>query len=110
MQNGIFSLRLLEAMKRRELTQNELSKETGITQAAISRYLGDKNQPRATELCLLSKSLGVTMDWLWGESEEKIETLSEDYWKGKLRDAETRVKIAVSALEGALKEIRGGNR
>ena len=109
MQNSIFSLRLLEAMKSNGLTQKELADSAGITQAAVSRYLREENTPRASELGALAIALGVSMDWLWGRSGNKEEQ-HEHYHekkKKKVREikSEEKLKMLKSAMQGWLKKI-----
>ncbi|GLV05512.1 MULTISPECIES: helix-turn-helix domain-containing protein [Akkermansia] len=109
MQNSIFSLRLLEAMKSNGLTQKELADSAGITQAAVSRYLREENTPRASELGALAIALGVSMDWLWGRSGNKEEQ-HEHYhdlenWKVRAIKSEEKLKMLKSAMQGWLKKI-----
>lgn len=65
--------KLNKLLKERNMTQNDLSAITGITQPVISRF--DKNtQHRSIHLYLISNALGLKMDDLFEiyESEKRI--------------------------------------
>lgn len=66
----IFPKRLAEAMQSNSLTQKGLEKVSNIPQSNISAYLTGKMEPKASVLCQLSATLGVTMEWLWGVEEQ----------------------------------------
>lgn len=68
-------VRLARALHKPPLTQNELARKIqlmgmDITPLTISRI--EKNQRHVcdAELRMLAKALGVTMDWLCGDSNE----------------------------------------
>lgn len=109
MQIGIFSLRLLEAMKSKGLTQKELADSAGITQAAVSRYLREENAPRASELGALAIALNVSMDWLWGRSNDQEENSTPHHdlenWKMRAIKSEEKLKMLKSAMQGWMKKI-----
>lgn len=110
MQIGIFSLRLLEAMKKKSLTQKELAEIAGITQAAVSRYLREENLPRATELSQLATALDVSMDWLWGreedsESPKKHTSHDLESWKKRAIRSEEKLSMLKSAMTGWIKKL-----
>jgi transcriptional regulator with XRE-family HTH domain len=58
-----FSETLARLMKERNLTQAQLADATGISQAAISRYLKGRT-PKTSELVKLAKQFGVAGDYL----------------------------------------------
>ena len=52
------------------LTQAELAKKVGATQAQINNYENGKSIPRADMLMLLSSAMGVSADLLWEDDRE----------------------------------------
>ncbi len=61
-----FGQRLGRLRKTRGLTQAQLAKATGVTQANISYYENGARDPTASALTLLAKALGVSADVLLG--------------------------------------------
>ncbi len=53
-----------------DLTQEELSLRTGISQSQISRYLNDKGDISGEHLLRLSTFFGVSTDYLLGKSDD----------------------------------------
>lgn len=62
----IFSDRLSLCMAERKINSAELSDISGITKAAISRYLNGLRQPTAENIVRLADSLNVSADYLLG--------------------------------------------
>jgi len=60
-----FSLNLEKIMQERKINQTALALQTGISQAAISRYIKGIASPGAKELHCIAKAFGVSMDELW---------------------------------------------
>lgn len=73
----IFASRLNEALSIRKMTAAELSKKTGIDQAAISRYKRGMYAPKRKAIFDIARALGVNPAWLLGFSDEMLFTLSE---------------------------------
>jgi DNA-binding Xre family transcriptional regulator len=57
-----FGWRLRKIMYRNGITQEELSKRTGIAQARISNYLRGKNSPTFYVVDRIAKALGCSVD------------------------------------------------
>lgn len=57
-------LRIYRLMKAKGMTQKELAGITGLTEAAVSRYVSGHRWPRATSLMLLKDALGCTWEEL----------------------------------------------
>lgn len=58
-----FSGELLKKVRiSKGVTQYDLSRETGIFQATISRWEQNKNEPRITEIAKVSKVLGCFIE------------------------------------------------
>ncbi len=53
------------------LTQAELAKKVGATQAQINNYENGKSIPRADMLMRLSSTMGVSADLLWEDDREE---------------------------------------
>ena len=64
-----FSERLKELRKWKNLSQMDLSKETGISQSAIAKWELDKTEPTASALLTLSEYFGESVDYLLGKED-----------------------------------------
>lgn len=76
-------MRLKELLQEADMTQRELADRTGITEAAVSRYVNGTREPRGEALVRIASVLGVTTDYLLGASQARQEaeetTTEEDY-------------------------------
>lgn len=91
---SIFSHRLAQLMKEKQLTQNGLGEKTGIRQATISDYLKGKSIPSAERFFLIARALGVSMDFLWtGKNENFISSCGNVELQARAMDAEEENKI-----------------
>lgn len=59
--------RLAELLVQQKLTQKELAQRSGITEAAISRYIKGDRVPRGVNLAKIADALGTTTDYLLGQ-------------------------------------------
>lgn len=77
-------MRLKELLQEADMTQRELAEKTGLTEAAISRYVNGTREPRGEVLVRMATVLGVTTDYLLGASQARQEaketTPEEDYY------------------------------
>lgn len=62
----IFSERLKAALTESGMTQKELARRSGCTEAGISRYLSGERIPTGPRVVLLANALGVSGDYLIG--------------------------------------------
>lgn len=69
-----FCDRLAEQLKKRGLTQKELSIRAGVTEAAVSHYLKGDRMPRASVLARIAEVLGITTDYLVGGDAQDAES------------------------------------
>jgi len=70
--NDKFSKRLKELRKERGLTQEDLSKLSGVSFPTISRYEnGQRDEPKLTILKTLANYFDVTLDYLVGDTDVK---------------------------------------
>ena len=53
-------------LERRRMTQRELAALTGLTEAAVSRYISGAREPRAVTVAKIAKMLDVTPQELLG--------------------------------------------
>ena len=58
--------RLRKALNTRGMTQNELSKKTGIPKASISQYLSGYAKPKEDRVYEISEALEIDPVWLLG--------------------------------------------
>ena len=58
------SLRLEETLHSRHMTQKELAKRAGITEASISHYIKGDRTPRSYVLARIAEVLGTTSEYL----------------------------------------------
>ena len=79
MLKGIFIMtigeRIKDFRKMRNLTQNELADEMGVSVQAVSKWETDKSAPDISLLVPLSTVLGVSTDTLLGKTESGFEEL-----------------------------------
>ena len=64
-----FADRLKELRFEKEITQMQLSKETGLSAGAIEFWETKKRIPNAMAIIILAKYFGVTTDYLLGVSD-----------------------------------------
>ena len=77
--------RLREAMIHADKSQADLSRETGISKATLSRYLSGQFEPKQIAVNKLAVALNVAEMWLWGcdvpmerPAPEELGTLAAD--------------------------------
>lgn len=63
-----FRDRITEVMEKKNVTQSELAKKTGITQSSISDWIRGKYLPKQDKVDLLARALDVTPSYLMGWS------------------------------------------
>lgn len=102
-ENSLFVFRLRELMNNKSLTQKALAIRANVAQGAISDYLRATRIPGAAELFRLSQALGVTMDYLWGATEE---SLRQDQVMASSQELRGALQFAVGTLEGALGTLK----
>ena len=67
--DNVFSERLLQLMQARRVNASDVSRYTGISEAALSRWKSGKQSPNMMALISLSDYFGVTIDYLVGHDE-----------------------------------------
>ena len=72
----VYSKRMKLMIENLGITQKDFSEMTGITEAAICRYLQGTRIPNAGTLIAISRATNVSIDWLLGHgSDEKMERM-----------------------------------
>lgn len=59
----------------KDISRKEFSEMTGLTEAAISRYITGQREPKAVTLSIISNALGVSMNQLLGTPSDNPEEL-----------------------------------
>ena len=59
-----FAMNLKKIMIEREMTAADIARKTGMTQAALSRYINDKRIPRLNSVIKIAKALNVPIELL----------------------------------------------
>ncbi len=67
---NILPKRITEERKKRGLTQAQLAEQSGVTPGAISQIENRQRYPTIPVLSAIAKVLGVSIDYLTGESEK----------------------------------------
>lgn len=84
-----FSARLKKAMIDADMTQKELSEQTGLGKSSISQYLSEKNEPKPKTMKVIADVLDVSVEWLEGSIDEP----SDDGWNLKNLPVEMAAKL-----------------
>ena len=67
--------RIQRLLDERSMTRKEFCAMTGLTEAALSRYISGVREPRALTLSIIAKGLDVSVDELLGTPCDDPETL-----------------------------------
>ena len=100
-----FSARFSSLIKESGVTQLEVAKKIGVSQAAINFYKNGRNMPGGEELYKISKLFGASIDWLITGIESMSEDSATQMWRDRALRAEEKLEIARETLKGALKKI-----
>lgn len=73
-----FSQNLKIIMDKKDMTQADLMRITGIPRSLISDYVNGKKSPALSNAIALAEALGVTLDELSGRTEEKVSKQPQD--------------------------------
>ena len=97
-----FSKKSAQIMRNRKITQTALAESTGISQAAISRYVKGLASPGAKELYILSRIFGGSMESLWA-GEEYTETDNQSREKCENNEKKSAAEKELAELKHALR-------
>ena len=70
MGNKIFAERLRQVMFRKDLVQKELADRLGVPIGTVGRWARGETVPNADHAAALSRELGVSMDYLYGFTDD----------------------------------------
>ena len=65
MESGL-GRKIQELLDEKHLSRKEFSDRTGITEAALSRYITGQREPKSVTLSIIARELEVSMDELLG--------------------------------------------
>ena len=99
----IFMPRLRQAKREARLTQKEIAKKIGVTQAAMSRWMCGHGIPEPVFIGPLAEALNVSTDWLLGvETNRTEERVPYDERRmAKMSLAMDAIKAAIAYAESA---------
>ena len=60
-------------LEMKDMTQKELAIKTGVTEAAISRYVNSDREPRAITVAAIAKALDVSVNDLLGMEADDLD-------------------------------------
>lgn len=72
--NNIISTRIKELISERNVTQNEVAIEIGVSRQAISQYIDGSSIPNAYKLAKIALFFGVSADYLLGLDNSGLKT------------------------------------
>lgn len=88
-----------EILESSNMTQKELANKAGVTEATISRYLSGARSPRGEILSKIASILGVSTDYLLGNSDVKYNSDSNTLNKKDEKDIEKALNKTLEMLE-----------
>lgn len=88
-----------EILESSNMTQKELAKKAGVTEATISRYLSGARSPRGEILSKIASILGVSTDYLLGNSDVKYSPDNDLLNKKDEKDIEKALNKTLEMLE-----------
>ena len=88
-----------EILESSNMTQKELAKKAGVTEATISRYLSGARSPRGEILSKIASILGVSTDYLLGNSDIKYSPDNDLLNKKDEKDIEKALNKTLEMLE-----------
>ena len=100
-------------MRARGWTQNDLARESGLSQPSIHRYKDGATEPRLSDLVAIADAFGVSLDQLTGVNGNSNVLREEgggygvkaEAWRERAIAAEKKVETLLSGLETLLKKI-----
>lgn len=81
--------RIFELIEENGLTAYRVSKDTGISQASLADWRKGRSNPKIDKLQKLSEYFGVSIGYLTGEADERIDTQAPLKHQGYYVDKET---------------------
>ena len=66
-------LRIAESLQNRGISQKDLARRIGVTEAVISRYISGEREPKPNVLANIATALQTTSDFLLGIENEEFD-------------------------------------
>ena len=93
MMNQTLGSRIAELRRKKNMTQEELAAELGVTAQAVSKWENDLSCPDITLLPQLARLFGVTIDELLGNQNQPETTLLPEEQRRPLKDMIFRIYV-----------------
>jgi len=75
--NKMFNKKLIKRLKQIGMTQRELAKEIGVTEAAVSRYIKGEREPSEDILLKIADAIEVAPEYFAEAGDQKVEDLAQ---------------------------------
>jgi len=86
------SEKLKTAVEASGLKKKEIAEASGISQVALSKYLGGVVTPKQENLSKIAKALGVDLNYFYSDGEGAVLSARElEHWKRRALDAEGKL-------------------
>lgn len=95
-----FGDRLKKEREAKGLTQEELARAIGVAVPTISEYESGKKMPRLNKIIILARKLGVSIDYLLGETD--IKEPAHLVQRPKITDLREYIKSKYPTKDGKL--------
>ena len=93
----MFNEKLIQRLKQIGMSQRDLAKEIGVTEATISRYVKGDRQPSEEMLAKIAEAIEVTPDYFTEAGDKKVDDLNQIHLliarNGKSLTAEEKMAI-----------------
>ena len=76
-----YSIRLIQLLDEKQMTQRDLSLKSNVTEATISNYINAKQLPKLGVVEKIADALDVSVDYLLGRSEYRKPVANNDILK-----------------------------
>ena len=88
-----------ESLESLNMTQKELAKKCGVTEATISRYISGARNPRGEILSKIASVIGISTDYLLGNSDIKLSDNNNSLNQKDEKDIEKALNKTLEILE-----------
>lgn len=88
-----------ESLESLNMTQKKLAKKCGVTEATISRYISGARNPRGEILSKIASVIGVSTDYLLGNSDIKLSDNNNSLNQKDEKDIEKALNKTLEILE-----------
>ena len=105
MMNQTLGSRIAELRRKKNMTQEELAAELGVTPQAVSKWENDLSCPDITLLPQLARLFGVTTDELLGNQNQPETALLPEERRKPIKDMILRVVVTGGSAAEAMKSI-----